>query len=66
MADVPLRADGPQGDLFAAVVPEVQNVVPEVSDSRLAAWLRPFPNEGAARAALVAAGGSNIRKGGTA
>ena len=62
MADRILTADGPHGPLYAAVVPVSAYIVPKVGDSRLLAVLAPFKTEDSARAALIAAGGSDVRE----
>ncbi len=55
------RPDG--GVLFAGVSAEARFVAPEVSTLRFAAILNPFHDEAAARAALEAAGATNIKGG---
>ena len=50
------------GRLFAYVYPPAQFVEPKVTMSRLAASLAPFPDGDAARDALTAAGGDNVRE----
>ena len=62
LAATRFEADGPNGPLHAAAVPHVQFVDAEVCNTRLGAWLRPFPAEQEALAALAAAGGRNVRK----
>jgi len=57
-----LIADGPNGSLYATSVPGVQFVDGGVCDTRFGSWLRPYPGEDEARAALIASGGANIRK----
>lgn len=62
MADRILIADGPHGALYAGISPYVAYVTPKVADHRLTAVLAPFRDEEAARAALIAAGGSEVRE----
>ena len=45
-----------RGRLFAAVVPDVHHVLPEVRESRFAASLAPFRTRQAAETALLDAG----------
>ena len=55
-----LVADGICGPLYACIA-EARFVTPEVSISKLAATLRPYPDEDCAISALLAAGGANVR-----
>lgn len=54
-------ADRADGTLFAYVTP-ARFTEPAVAMSRLGAVLHPYPDEAAARAALVEAGGANVRR----
>ncbi len=56
-----IEADGPGGRLFACIGPSRD--APQVSDSRLLAHLRPFPDVQSAVAAIEAAGGVGIKGG---
>jgi hypothetical protein len=62
MADRVVTADGPAGRLFACVSPGARFTEAKVADSRLSAFLRPFPDEAAAKAALTSAGGENLKE----
>lgn len=62
MSDRILMADGPHGLLCAGIAPVSAYIVPKVGDSKLMALLAPYKDEDGARAALVAAGGENIRE----
>jgi hypothetical protein len=62
MADRILSADGPNGRLFACIAPGVRSEGRGAA-SRFSAFLTPYPNEEAARAALAAADGVNIMEG---
>lgn len=57
-----LIADHPDGSLrFAYVAADVRFTQAAIACSRMGAVLNPFPNEAAARTALEAAGGANVR-----
>lgn len=62
MADRLLRADKPDGQAaYACISPGFQGES-SIADIRFAAFLRPFPDEDAARAALQSAGATNIQE----
>jgi hypothetical protein len=62
MADRVITATGPRGRLFACIAPSVRFTTGKVADVRFCAFLNPFADEEAARAALVAAGGENLKE----
>ncbi len=62
MADRIFMADGPHGVIYAAVAPVSAYIEPKVGDYRLMAVLAPFRTEEEARAALIDAGGENVRE----
>jgi hypothetical protein len=57
-----LHGQSSRGTLYAAVDPTARFVTPAVKEMRFASLLSPFADEAAARAALEAAGASNIRE----
>ena len=59
-ADI-LTADTERGPIFACIAAS-RFTEPGVADTRLGAVLRPYPDADAATAALVAAGGANVRE----
>lgn len=61
MADRFLHAETERGTLFACVCPGFRFVVPKVASGKLGASLHPYPDEQSGRAALIAAGGENVR-----
>ena len=56
-----LVADGPEGPLFACVDPAARFNEPGVARTRFAAVLHPYPLDERAKAALIMAGGKNVR-----
>jgi len=60
MADKILTGQGSPGTLYACVCETAHHVEPRVDDWRLGAVLHPFRSESEARAALVAAGATDI------
>lgn len=62
MADTIPMADSPAGPLYACVAPSTRYTAARIAQRRFAAFLTPYGDEPAARCALAAAGGGNIRK----